>query len=56
MYGHRIETSLARREHPAHGHIGQVWGDNVGRFYRMGTKLFEGCTRPNEMFYSLSPA
>ena len=26
-------------EHPAHGPIGQVWADNVGRFYRMGTKL-----------------
>ena len=22
----------ARSEHPAHGPIGQVWGDNVGRF------------------------
>ena len=22
-----------------HTSYGQVWGDNVGRFYRMGTKL-----------------
>ena len=34
-----IKTSYALTrcsEHPAHGPIGQVWGDNVGRFYRMG--------------------
>ena len=28
----------ARNEHPAHGPIHLVWGDNVGRFYMMGTK------------------
>ena len=28
-------------EHPAYGPIGQVWGDNVGHFYMMGTKLLK---------------
>jgi len=28
----------ARSEHPAHGPTGKVWGDNVERFYKMGTK------------------
>ena len=42
LCAHPIETADAYThgsEHPAHGLIGQVWGDNVGRFYMMGTKL-----------------
>ena len=38
-YRNGTDTHPARSEHSAYGPIGQVWGNNVGLFYNIGTKL-----------------